>query len=154
MIKIGRTSPKSTDFHKLVEMLDKDLWTRYPETQQQYETHNKIALDARVILAYEADKAVGCGCFRETDDPGIVEIKRMYVMEEARGKGIAKLILKELEAWALEEGKKGAILETGTRQPEAVSLYSKLGYKKISKYGPYVNLEESICMGKDLVQWL
>ncbi|CAM3665081.1 MULTISPECIES: GNAT family N-acetyltransferase [Brevibacillus] len=150
MITIRRTSPDSSDFNKLVEMLDKDLWKRYPQTQQQYAPHNRIALEASVVLAYEADRAVGCGCYRQTDDPGIVEIKRMFVMEEARGKGIAKQILKELEAWAVEEGNTEAKLETGTRQPEAVALYTQLGYKEISKYGPYVDLEESICMGKKL----
>lgn len=150
MTTIKRTSPDSRDFTELVEMLDKDLWKRYPKTQQQYATHNKIALEANVVLAYEGDKAVGCGCFRKTEDPQIVEIKRMYVNEAVRGKGIATLILNELEAWALEEGNTGAILETGTKQPEALALYRKVGYKEIEKYGPYIHLEESICMGKKL----
>jgi putative acetyltransferase len=150
MIAIRRTSSENPDFHKLVELLDKDLWQRYPGTQDQYGVYNKIKLDAKVVLAYEKDIPVGCGCFRDTEHSGIVEVKRMYVIDEARGKGIAKSILKELEAWAEDEGKKEIILETGDKQPEAISLYKKMGFTEIAKYGPYVDFEESICLGKEL----
>ncbi|NEW09447.1 GNAT family N-acetyltransferase [Paenibacillus sp. SYP-B3998] len=150
MISIKRTSSENPDFCSLIELLDKDLWNRYPETQQNFIAFNVVKLDAYVIVAYEDDGAVGCGCFRVTENERIVEIKRMYVKEEKRGKGIAKSILMELEAWALEAGKIGAVLETGINNPEAISLYNKLGFEQIENYEPYVNNKESICMGKDL----
>lgn len=151
MIRLTRTSADHPDFGYLVELLDKDLWNRYPNTQQSFLAFNVIKLDARVIVAYVDNSPVGCGCFRETAEPGVVEIKRMYADNEVRGKGIAKKILGELEAWAVEIGKERAILETGTNQPEAVSLYDKLGYKVMDRYEPYVDNEESICMGKVLI---
>jgi putative acetyltransferase len=104
MISIKRASSENPDFCSLIELLDQDLWNRYPETQQNFIAFNVVKLDANVIVAYDDDSAVGCGCFRVTEDESRVEIKRMYVKEEKRGKGIAKLILMELEAWALEEG--------------------------------------------------
>ncbi|QRG67979.1 GNAT family N-acetyltransferase [Brevibacillus choshinensis] len=150
MISLMRTSADHPDFHGLVELLDKDLWNRYPETQQSFAPFNVIKLDAKVVVAYADHIPVGCGCFRERAENGVVEIKRMYIKEEARGKGIAKQILRELEAWAVEIGKERAILETGTNQPEAVSLYDSVGYAIIDRFEPYVNSEESICMGKTL----
>ncbi|MDF2684160.1 MAG: GCN5-related N-acetyltransferase [Brevibacillus sp.] len=151
MISLTRTSADHPDFGRLVELLDKDLWNRYPDTQQSFVAFNVIKLDAKVVVAYVDNSPVGCGCFRETEEEGVVEMKRMYVTDNARGKGIAKKILGELEEWAVEIGKKRAILETGTNQPEAVSLYDKLGYEVIDRYEPYVDSEKSICMGKVLI---
>jgi len=143
MIRTVKTSSDSEDFASLVQLLDNDLWNRYPHTQQQYEAFNIIPNDAKVVVAYEEDNPVGCGCFRDPGMEDTIEIKRMYVKEDARGKGIATSILTALEAWARELGKKRSILETGTNQPEAVSLYAKLGYNEIEKYGPYAGSEES-----------
>jgi GNAT superfamily N-acetyltransferase len=148
MIRLKRTSSNDRDFCDLIDLLDKDLWIRYPDTQQNFVAFNLVKLDANVIVAYDDDHAAGCGCFRVTENESIVEIKRMFVMAEKRGMGIAKSILLELEAWALEEGKVGAILETGTNSPEAVALYHKLGFERIENYEPYVNSEDSICMKK------
>lgn len=150
MISIIRTTSENPDFCSLIELLDKDLWNRNPKTQQNFDAFNKIKQDANVIIAYDDGHAVGCGCFRVTENENIVEIKRMYVKGDKRGKGIAKSILTELVAWALEEGRTGAVLETGTNNPEAISLYKKMGFEQIEKYEPYVNSEESICMGKEL----
>ncbi|KQL43604.1 hypothetical protein AN963_29665 [Brevibacillus choshinensis] len=151
MISLTRTSADHPDFGLLVELLDKDLWNRYPDNQQSFVAFNVIKLDAKVVVAYVDNSPVGCGCFRERAEQGVVEIKRMYVDNEARGKGIAKKILGELEAWAVEMGKERAILETGKNQPEAVSLYDKLGYEVIDRYEPYVDSAVSICMGKVLI---
>ncbi len=149
MISIKRTSSENLDFCSLIELLDKDLQLRYPGTQQNFDAFNVIKQDAKVIVAYDDDIAVGCGCFRATENENIVEIKRMFVKAEKRGKGIAKSILTELEAWALEEGMISAILETGINSPEAVSLYKKLGFEQIENYEPYINSDDSICMRKD-----
>jgi putative acetyltransferase len=152
MFSLRRTSSEDRDFSHLIAFLDKDLWKRYPETQQNFTAFNMVKLDAKVIVADDEGNAVGCGCFRVTENKSVIEIKRMYVKEESRGQGIAKSILIALEEWALEEGEERAILETGINQPEAISLYKKLGYEQIENYGPYVNNNESVCMGKDLVK--
>jgi putative acetyltransferase len=150
LISIKRVSPDHPDFRQLIELLDQDLWARYPDTQHLFHGFNIVKLDVKVVVAYDGETAVGCGCFRETVYRDTVEIKRMFVHEDARRKGVAKLILGELERWALEEGFNRAILETGIKQPEAIALYKRIGYEQIDNYEPYVGSEDSVCMGKDL----
>ncbi|WP_336772072.1 GNAT family N-acetyltransferase [Paenibacillus sp. MMO-58] len=150
MIQLLRVAADHVDFRELIMLLDKDLWSRYPDTQQFFDAHNQVKLDANAVVAYLDDVPVGCGCYREAGDEHTIEIKRMFVKEEARGRGIAQRIVKELEQWASEEGKQEAVLETGTGQPEAISLYKKLGYVQVANYGPYIGSEESVCMGKKL----
>ncbi len=74
----------------------------------------------------------------------------MFVTKECRGKGLAKIVLNELENWAIEEGFKNAILETSKHFIPATSLYKNAGYKIIPNYDQYVELEESVCMKKNL----
>jgi putative acetyltransferase len=72
------------------------------------------------------------------------------VRRENRGKGIAKMILTELERWAAENGNKTAFLETGIKQYEAISFYTNFGYKRIENFGQYIGNANSICMNKVL----
>lgn len=150
MVELKRTSSEDVDFETLIGLLDQDLERRYPDTRDFFQPLNKIKLGAKAVVAYEDGKPVGCGCFREAAENQTVEIKRMYVLDEKRGKGIAGQVLRELETWAKETGKERAILETGHGQPEAIALYTKNGYVEIERYAPYTDSEESVCMGKDL----
>jgi putative acetyltransferase len=149
MVSLKRTTCTSEDFQELVRQLNKDLWTRYPETQHLYEGFNIITDIETVVIAYKEDAPVGCGCFKPFNDQG-VEIKRMYVQPEVRGQGIAFWILSELEQWARELGYRYAVLETAARQPEAIALYEKSGYVVTDRYPPYVDMEMSICYRKEL----
>jgi len=79
-----------------------------------------------------------------------MEIKRMYVLENRRGEGIASVILRELEKWALELGYGKCLLETGKKQPEAIRLYQKNGYGIVPNFGQYQNMENSVCFEKNL----
>lgn len=74
----------------------------------------------------------------------------MFVPTERRKKGIASAILNELENWAAELSFTKCILETGKRQPEAIGLYKKNGYKQIPNYGQYASVENSVCFRKEL----
>jgi putative acetyltransferase len=80
----------------------------------------------------------------------ILAVKRMYVAVEHRGKGIASIILAELEKWAAELGNTKCVLETGIKQPEAIALYKKSGYIIILSYGQYKNVANSVCFEKTL----
>lgn len=84
--------------------------------------------------------------------PGDVELKRMYVMPSARGKGFARAILAELERTAAAAGRLRAVLETGTEQPEAIALYASSGYHAIESYGVYKNEPENRCFAKVLTE--
>lgn len=74
----------------------------------------------------------------------------MYTKTEFRGRNFARMILIELENWALEEGFSKCILETGKRQKSAVKLYQKQGGNIIPNYGQYAEVKNSICFEKVL----
>lgn len=150
MIELKRTSSEDVDFAALIRLLDQELERRYPDTRDFFQPLNKLKLDAKAVVAYEDGKPVGCGCFREAAGEQTVEIKRMYVADGKRGRGIAGQVLRELESWAKEAGKERAILETGRGQPEAIALYTKSGYVETERYAPYTDSESSVCMSKDL----
>ena len=92
---------------------------------------------AALLVARDGDgEAVGCGALRELED-GAVEIKRMYVRPQDRGRGLAWVILAELEAEAQRREFAVVRLETGVHSPEAMSLYRAAGYREIPCYGAY-----------------
>jgi len=148
-IIIKRTDSNDPDFQSLVVLLDADLANRDGELHAVYSPHNKLKYIDTVLTAYLDDVPVGCGAFKAFNDTS-VEVKRMFVKPDARGNGIAKLVLKELELWAAEKGFIYTTLETGKKNPEAVNLYQKQGYHLIDNYGPYIGMDNSICMQKTL----
>lgn len=149
MLKFIRTDSQDKDFQELVRLLDEDLSVRDGADHAFYAQFNKIDAIKNAIVAYHAERAVGCGAFKEFD-ANSVEIKRMFVPAEDRGKGVAAEILKELEKWASELNFQFAVLETGHKQPEAIRLYQKSGYQLIPNYGQYEGVENSVCMRKAL----
>jgi putative acetyltransferase len=149
MFKIIRTNSENHDFIELVKLLDADLVNRDGMDQGFYAQFNKIDKIRYVVLAYLKEKPLGCGAMKEID-PGKMEIKRMYVTPESRNKGIATMILAELEKWAIELSSITCMLETGKRQPEAIELYKKCGYSLIPNYGQYTGVENSVCFEKIL----
>ncbi|MFD7898255.1 GNAT family N-acetyltransferase [Streptomyces sp. NPDC059743] len=81
---------------------------------------------------------------------GDAEIKRMYVIPEARGRGLSRRVLAALEDDARAAGRTRMVLETGTKQPEAISLYTSSGYELCAKFGHYRFDELSRCYAKPL----
>ncbi len=149
MIKIKRTSSKDNNFIELVEKLDKDLAIRDGDDHAFYAQYNKIDMINHVIVAYDDDTPIGCGAMKPYSE-STMEIKRMYTNENARSKGVASIILQNLEAWAKELSYNKCILETGIKQPEAIRLYTKNNYQIIPNYGQYKNAADSRCFEKKL----
>jgi GNAT superfamily N-acetyltransferase len=82
---------------------------------------------------------------------GDAELKRMFVLPEARGLGLARRLLALLEEDAREAGRIRMVLETGIHQPEAIGLYTSSGYEPAeAKFGYYRFEEESRCFVKHL----
>jgi ribosomal protein S18 acetylase RimI-like enzyme len=103
------------------------------------------------LVAFDDDGApVGSGVLRDVGD-GVGELKRMYVVPACRGRGMSRLVLRELERRSREAGVQRLILESGLRQPEAIGLYRSAGYTRIPNFGIYADEPESVCFGKDLV---
>jgi len=149
MIKILRTDSSNQDFINLVKLLDKELQIRDGEEHTFYAQYNKIDKIKNVVVAFYNDVAVGCGAIKEFD-LSTIEVKRMFVKDEYRSKGIATKVLIELELWTGELGYNRCILEKGLKQPEAIHLYKKNNYKVIPNYGQYAGVVNSVCMEKIL----
>jgi GNAT superfamily N-acetyltransferase len=149
VIEIIRTDSENKDFIELVRHLDAELAIRDGDEHAFYAQFNKVAKLKHVVLAYEDGKALGCGAIRALDS-GEMEVKRMFVPLENRGKGIATKVLLELENWAREMSFTRCVLETGLKQPEAIRLYEKNGYERIPNYGQYIDVGNSVCFGKQI----
>ena len=147
MLRLERTNSKNENFNALVALLDADLGARDGKEHDFYHQFNTIKNLNHAIVFYTNNKAIGCGAIKILDS-NTVEIKRMYVIISARGKGYATQILIALEKWAAELGHTRCILETGKRQPEAIALYKKNGYSKIPNYDQYKGIENSVCFEK------
>ena len=148
--KFIRTTSSHPDFMMLIAALDEDLYLRNGEGQLIYRQYNQVDLIKHVVVIYSVDRPVGCGCFKKYDDE-TVEMKRMFVLPEMRGKTLAAQLLQELEKWAVEVGYTQAVLETGLRQVEAIRLYTLAGYIITENYGQYMGMKDSICYWKQLV---
>ncbi|HRH41103.1 MAG TPA: GNAT family N-acetyltransferase [Pyrinomonadaceae bacterium] len=147
MITLKRTNSDDTDFQNLVRELDKELAIRDGAEHAYYAQFNKIDAIKYVVVAYENEVAVGCGAIKSFDGNSM-EVKRMFVPLESRGKGIASKVLQELEKWTAELDYAKCVLETGYKQPEAIALYRKNGYSQIPNYGQYIGMDNSICFEK------
>jgi GNAT superfamily N-acetyltransferase len=149
MYTFNRVDSSHEDFKKLVLLLDEELAQRDGEEHAFYDQFNKIENINNVIVAYAGQQPVAAGAFKKFS-PEAVEIKRMFVMPGFRRKGIAFQVLEQLENWAAGLGYSYCVLETGKKQPEAIALYKKSGYKVIPNYGQYKNVANSVCMRKEI----
>jgi GNAT superfamily N-acetyltransferase len=105
----------------------------------------------RFLLAWADGVPAGCGGWRTlASDETVAEIKRMYTTPAWRGRGVATAVLHAIEETAREAGKKRLVLETGQRQPEAIALYSKLGYERIPNFGYYRDYPDCVSFGRVL----
>ncbi|WP_317443821.1 GNAT family N-acetyltransferase [Streptomyces collinus] len=109
-----------------------------------------------LIVYDELDRPVATGGWRSQDvndegnADGDAELKRMFVVSQMRGRGLARRILAALEEDARSAGRLRMVLETGTKQPEAIALYTSCGYEPCDKFGYYRHYEDSRCYAKAL----
>ncbi|MEO8085302.1 MAG: GNAT family N-acetyltransferase [Bacteroidota bacterium] len=150
MLTLIQTSSDDPDFRELVKLLDADLALRDGKDHLFFAQYNKLDTINHVVVAYFDNAPAGCGAIKKYDDE-TMEVKRMFVKPEYRGKGIARAVLSALEKWSGELGYAQCILETGKRQPEAITLYKTSGYSQIPNYGQYENVETSVCFKKRIV---
>jgi putative acetyltransferase len=149
--KLKKNSSKSIEVNLLSDELHKELELFYGKGLiEDFKTENDQMLI--FYIAYnENEDAVACGALKHFNDT-TAEIKRMYVKPEYRGRGISKLILTRLEDGAKELNYNRLILETGLKQLEAMSLYSKFGYKPLQCYDKHINDSDSRCFEKFINQ--
>jgi len=149
MLLLQRTNNQNPDLIALVKELDAYLKITDGDEHEFYNQFNGLDNISHCIVAYVDGKPAGCGAIKEFDE-NAMEIKRMYLRPEYRGKSIAEEMITELESWALELGFTRSVLETGERQVEAVRFYHKMGYELMPNYGQYIGMESSSCFEKQL----
>ena len=149
MFYYKRCSSDNQNFKELVALLDADLALRDGDENTFYAQFNGIDALKNCVVFYSDKTLVACGAFKEFDKDS-VEIKRMYVQPDFRGKGIASKALVVLEEWAKELNYTYSVLETGLRQPEAIALYKKNNYTVTNNYAPYEHMVNSVCFRKVL----
>jgi GNAT superfamily N-acetyltransferase len=142
---------------KLIGELQQEYVVRYGGPDETPVDPAEFAAPLGHFLVGRVDgDPVACGGWRAHDasEPGFLdgdaELKRMYVVARARGRGFARELLAALEASARAAGRVRMVLETGTAQPEAIGLYGSSGYEEIEKFGFYSSSESSRCFGKPL----
>ena len=147
---------------QLIAALNAELSARYPEPGATHFglTADEVAPGSGAFLVARRDgRPVGCGALRRVREetlvrelgPRVGELKRMYVAPETRGQGIGRALLARLEAEARTLGLSQLVLETGTRQAEALALYRGAGFRDIPPYGEYAaSAATSVCLAKEL----
>ena len=147
-MEIAFETPDQPVVRELISELDAYLYSLYP-------AENVYALDASslchpsvffAVIRDTVGSPVGCGAVVIKPEYG--EIKRVYVRPQARGKGVARRLMEALEAKAVQNGCRTFMLETGPTQPEALTLYKRMGYQSCGPFGDYPNDPLSIFMQK------
>jgi putative acetyltransferase len=146
-LQFTKTNSSNPDYQALIKLLDAYLLEKDGDEHDFFAQFNQSDNIKNIIVVYENDIAVACGAIKEYSSD-TMEVKRMYVQPEVRGKGIASMILNELETWAKDLGYAETILETNRSMQNAIDLYLKNGYKIIENYGQYIGVANSVCMGK------
>ena len=151
-VEIRREQLDSRVATTLIGELNAELTLRYPEDGA---THFRLDPDevaparGAFLVAWSGGEPVGCGAIRKLDETR-AEIKRMYVKPSWRGRGVSRVLLSALEGEARRLGVSRVVLETGTRQHEALGLYRACGYTRVEAFGEYVGSPLSVCMEKRL----
>lgn len=151
-MEIALLDPYSDAAGQLLARSDALMASLYPAESNHMEPPSVLAQDNVLFIgAYVDGEVVGCGAFKKMDDDGHYgEIKRVFVLEQHRGRGYSKQIMQYLERELRAAGIPLARLETGNKQPEALALYRKLGYVERAPFGKYQPDPLSIFMEKAL----
>ncbi len=149
-MRIVAADPGDAAAVDLTQALDAETLIRYPgEPVFGIEADGFIEQGGVFLLGHVDGSAVACGALRPLEG-GVFEVKRMYVRDGYRRRGLSRRLYSRLELIARDRGCRTLRIETGGRQPEALGLYRSVGFAKIDRYGPYVENEYSICFAKYL----
>jgi GNAT superfamily N-acetyltransferase len=151
-LRLRAEAANSDAARALTNALVAELEDRYgaPDDPDGLASHELSPPSGVFLVAYlEDNDAVGCGGIRRFD-AATGEVKRMYVLPDARRQGVAAALVRELEVKALGLGYERLRLEIGLHQPEAIALYEGFGYERIESYGVYADSPLSVCLEKQL----
>jgi GNAT superfamily N-acetyltransferase len=157
-IRIERISYNSPTAAAIRDAMDAEMGALYAGVDESFDDDMRRNIDASLVVhaeqmiatvgAFDGERLVGHAALRPFEDD--LEVKRVIVLPEYRGRGVSKLLMAELEAIAREHGVSRLILQTGDRQVEAIALYERLGYVAIPRFGLYAPVPFFLCYGKVL----
>lgn len=136
----------------LMNAQQRELRALYQDTDERTEPFDPAILsgDGCVLLAVEeGERLLSCGAIKRLD-ANEAEVKRMYTVPEARGRGLGRQILNELIERGKAAGYTRLVLETGDLQAAAIKLYEDTGFTRIPNYGYYVGMGNSVCYALNL----
>jgi GNAT superfamily N-acetyltransferase len=151
-LEVGPADPRSPEAAGLIAELSHELARRYDFADDgtgHFRPEDALGPRAAFVLGRLADRAVACGAVRPLEGD-VAEVKRMFVVPACRGRGFSRKVLAELERLAAAMGYTAVRLETGDRQPEAIALYERSGYHRVSNFGVYADNIHSHCFEKPL----
>ena len=140
---------KSSEVHHLMEASTILLQSLYPEESNHLVDPDDLSEPGNLLLGAE-DLDTLIGCVGYVDKGSYAEVKRLFVSQEFRRQGVARVLMAELESRAFDAGYTVLRLESGTHQPESVALYESLGYRIRTPFGGYVDDPLSVFMEKKL----
>lgn len=145
------------DVAALVAAVQEEYVQRYGGHDSPLAAGEFVPPGGSFLVGYLDGRPVACGGWRRREPEeelglrdGDVEVKRMFVVRAMRRRGYSRLLLAELERTAAIAGGRRMVLETGTRQPEALGLYTSSGYSPITPFGDYRHAPHSRYLGKPL----
>lgn len=148
-VAIARTATDDARFRALVAARDADMVKRFSDVSVQALPNDSVDGLTTAVLALAGDRAIGCGCLAPLDAT-TGELKRMFVVPDLRGRGIAARLVGALEDWARELGLGRLVVATYVLQRDVLALYRHLGYADIAPFGPYVRAATSVCLARTL----
>jgi putative acetyltransferase len=149
-ITVSPEDPRSPEAQKLLNAFEQEVRHRYesaPADVGYFDPALVSAPKSVFLVARVEGEAVGCGALVPMEDD-VVEIKRMFVLLERRGQGIAKKILDRLQDLAKQFDYDRIRLETGTKQPESIALYGKSGFYRVPNFPPFESDNTAVCFEK------
>jgi len=151
-MKVLKLDPTSENVIEIISDIDELMNSLYPQESNQLLSLEELkGNNVYFIGITEEDEILGCGAIvYKNDDEVYGELKRIYVKSKYRGKGLSKVILQELIAHAKNVELPIIRLEAGIRQPEALSLYTKIGFKERAEFGSYQYDPLSVYMELDI----
>jgi putative acetyltransferase len=150
--RVEAADPRGPEAAELIRELSAELARRYDYVEDGsggFKPEDALSPRGAFVIGRVGDDPVACGAIRPLGGE-VAELKRVFVEVDYRGRGYSKAIVSELEQQARALGYKVMRLETGVRQPEAISLYESMGYHRIPNYGEYRDSGLSVCYEKEL----
>ena len=149
MLIVEQGDPRAPQATALLQASHALMERLFPPEDNHYLSIDALCTpDIRFFIAREGDTVLGCAALANKGDYG--EVKSMFVSEDARGKGVADALLRQLEDYARELDLPVMRLETSDLLHAAHRLYERHGFVKCEPFGGYVANKTSVFMEKRL----